>query len=108
MGSEYEKSKSPEEALAEKKSRLLKKIDLMLDWKVSERIKESLQPQIDTFTSEELDYLLEKVRNLDNETQFRGPLANSADKFERQSDDTLKDLSADIDPDRINELDQLF
>ena len=108
MESENEISKSPEEILAGKKSELLKKIDLMLDWQLAERIKESIQPQIDSFTSEELDYLLEKVENLDSGIQSRGPLAASVDKFKEDSEDTLAELGANIDPDRIKQLDQLF
>lgn len=108
MPSEQETPKSPEEILAGKKSQLADKIDLMLDWQKSERIKKSLLPQIDGFSGEELDYLLEKVRNLDNETQFRGPLAAAAGEFKSKSDNILMELGANIDPNRIKELDQLF
>lgn len=108
MEGEKRELQSAEEVLAEKRGRLVGAVDMMLDWQRSGKIKESIAPQIDNFTDAELDYLLEKVRNVDNQMQFRGPLASAASEFREASDNILTRLAASIDAGRIRELDQIF
>ena len=83
MEKQPEMPKSPEQILAEKKEKLTKAIDLMLDWQKSEKIKKALLPQLDNLTSEEIDYYSKQVRYLDNQVQLRGPLSSTDRKSTR-------------------------
>lgn len=104
MEKQQETPKSLEEILAEKKAKLTKVIDLMLDWQKGEKIKEALLPRLDKLTSEEIDYCLQLVRYLDNKVQLRSPFAAAAKELLATNEAKLKEMEKNIDPKLVNEL----
>jgi len=104
MENQPEMPKSPEQILAEKKEKLTKAIDLMLNWQRSEKIKKAILPQLDNLTSEEIDYCLTQVRYLDDREQLRGPFADIASERLVKDEAELKEMEKKIGPDRIKEL----
>ena len=108
MEKQPEMPKSPEQILAEKKEKLTKAIDLMLDWQKSEKIKKALLPQLDNLTSEEIDYYSKQVRYLDNQVQLRGPLSSTAGEALIEDEAELKEMEKIIGPERAKELKSLI
>lgn len=108
MEKQPETPKSTEQILAEKKEKLITAIDLMLDWQKSEKIKTAILPQLDSLTSEEIDYCLKRVFYLDNQTQLRGPLAATAGEALVEDEAELKALEEKIGPERAQELKNLM
>lgn len=100
--------KAPEQNLADKKEELINAIDFMLDWQKSEKIKETLLPQLNNLTSEEIDYCLKQVRYFDNKVQLRGPLAAEASKALIEDEAELKEMEKIIESERTKELKKLF
>jgi len=103
-----ETPKSPERTSAEKKEEIIKKLDSMLDWQIGEKIKKALLPQLDNLTSEEMDYCLELVRKIDNQTQLRGPLASTARDVLAEQEITLNEIAQIIGVERAEELKSLM
>ncbi len=108
MENRSEAPEFPGEDLAEKRKGLEKAVELMLDWQVSDKIKKSLLPHVDSFTGEELDYLLAKVKNLDNQMQLRGPLAETARMAKGEDKERLEKIEENITPDRLQELEKML
>jgi hypothetical protein len=108
MEKQPEMPKSPEQILAEKKEKLAKAIDLMLDWQKSKKIKEALLPQLDNLTSEEIDYCLKQVRYLDNQVQLRGPLPTTASEALIEDEAKLNEMEEIIGSERAKELKSLM
>lgn len=108
MEKQPEIPKSPEQILEEKKEKLTKAINLMLDWQKSDEIKKALLPQLDNLTSEEIDYFLKRVRYLDNQVQLRGPLSSTARKALIEDEDRLEEMEKNIGPKRAKELKSLI
>ena len=104
MEKQPEMPKSPGQILAEKKEELARVIDLMLDWQKSEKIKKALLPQLDSLTSEEVDYCLKQVRYLDDQTQLRGPLASTASEALIEDEAELAKMEKTIGSGRAEEL----
>lgn len=108
MEKQPEMPKSPEQILAEKKEKIIKAIDLMLNWQRSEKIKKALLPQLDNLTSEEIDYCLKQVRYLDNQVQLRGPLSSTASEALIEDEAKLNEMEEIIGSERAKELKSLM
>jgi len=108
MEKQPEMPKSPEQILAEKKEEIIKVVDLMLDWRKSEKIKKALLPQLDNLTSEEMDYCLKQVRYLDNQVQLRGPLSSTASEALTEDKVELNEMEEIIGSERAKELKSLL
>jgi hypothetical protein len=108
MGNQHETPSSPEEVLAEKKEEVINAVDLMLDWQKSEKIKKALLPQLDSLTSEEIDYCLRQVRYLDNQTQLRGPLSSTASEALTEDEAKLSEMEKIIGSERAKALKSLM
>lgn len=107
MEKQPETPRSPEEILVEKRGKLKKDIDLMLDWQYSDRIKRAI-PSLDDLTSDEIDYFLMLVRYLDDLTQLKGPLASTASERLIEDEKELKVLENKIGPGRTREFKNLI
>jgi len=108
MEKQPELPKSPEENLAAKKTKLKKAVNLMLDWQKSSKIESSLFPHLNDLTDDEVEYCLKLIRNLDNKTQLRGPLAESANQALTGDEVILKEMEGKIGLERAEELKNLI
>jgi len=108
MKNQREIPMSIDQNLSSKQKQLKDSIDLMLDWRQSNRIKESLLPKLNNLTVEEIDYCLKLVRYLDNRVQLRGPLASIASEALIENEAELKKMEGTIGPERAKTLKDLI
>lgn len=108
MEKQPEMPKSPEQILAEKKEKFKNAVESMLNFQRSQKIKKSLLPHLDSFTSEELDYLLEYISYFDNQVQLMGPFSNTAREFLIENERRLKEMRNKMSPDRVQELKKIL
>jgi len=106
-----EQPQSPEENLAAKKDKLKKAVMLMLNFQRGQALEKNLlqqEEEMQKLTVDEIDYLLEFVRYLDNQKQVEGPLDDSASALLVENESNLKALEGKIGTARAQELKDFF
>jgi hypothetical protein len=99
--------KNPAE-IEEKRKKLDKAIELMLDWEISEQVKRGLLPIIDSLTSVELDYCVQLVRCLDAQTALRGPFPDDAKEIIKEEVKELQVIGSKIGAAKVKEIKSKF
>ena len=108
MAEPREQPQPPEENLAAKKDKLKKAVMLMLNFQRSQAAEKNLMPHLDELTDDEIDYLLEVVRYLDNQKQLEGPFSDTASGQLVENESNLKALEGKIGQARVQELKDFF
>jgi hypothetical protein len=94
--------------IEEKRKKLDKAIELMLDWEISEQVKRGLSPIIDSLNSVELDYCVQLVRCLDAQTALRGPFPDDAKEILKEEVKELQVIGSKIGAAKVKELKSKF
>ncbi|MDZ7798684.1 MAG: hypothetical protein U5L76_03660 [Patescibacteria group bacterium] len=106
MRENFEEPKSSQENLAHKKEELLKTVDLMLDFKKSDALKEIIEKFKD-LTGDEIDYLAEYVRLTDFQVGQRGHFLEVAKEGAEEIRSNLEKMKEKVRPEILIRLDTL-